>query len=585
MVVTTHSPPALVALARSSSQILHVFPAAALAVPHPPSSPASDANRASFPPKWLSIPNSSYTYYTPPTPTSALHGRLAFLTPPPAAPSSAPGAAPLASWGRTLGSFFSRSAPATSALAASVFSGAKCIRVVDLAPLLGGGAATKERGGGGVRDVHVFEAGAPTAETLAPAHLYALRRGRTGAVVESVASARDGRFVALVTRRRTVHVFAVNLYGGRADVRNHLGARVRDAEGGASVGVGAGVSVIGIGNGNGEGEGSTEVHALVRMRLPPAPQVSQHQHAEGEASSLPPPAPLAIVFVPAAASALGLRSPTSPVSQASGSSTGAGGSVSGVQDVLVFDPADGVLSLRRITLALEVPRPRCHERVAPRCCGAPQHEREPAAVVFARGGCGCGGREWWGGSAGGVGREGGGGGDVEFEEEAWLAQAELSTFSSAPRVLPRAIYLSHQFAFYTLGEDYHALIRRYQFAIGGAKIDVRREVEGDVRGGPRLFLPARDPAPQPRVVIFRRAIGKCPGCSMPVRAVAGLGDGVAEGLGRLRREMRHQRQKQLARSPPARKGGDDVEASVPLEFDEEDEDSLSNPGMSRHIPG
>jgi hypothetical protein len=65
--------------------------------------------------------------------------------------------------------------------------------------------------------------------------------------------------------------------------------------------------------------------------------------------------------------------------------------------------------------------------------------------------------------------------------------------------------------------------------------------------------------------------------SMPVRAVAGLGDGVAEGLGRLRREMRHQRQKQLARSPPAPRrkasaGGDDIEASVPLEFDEEDED-------------
>ncbi|KAJ7351651.1 hypothetical protein DFH08DRAFT_957948 [Mycena albidolilacea] len=57
------------------------------------------------------------------------------------------------------------------------------------------------------------------------------------------------------------------------------------------------------------------------------------------------------------------------------------------------------------------------------------------------------------------------------------AFAPLSTFTSAPRVLLRTIYPSHQFAFYTLGEDYHALIRRYQFAIGGAKIDVWREVE------------------------------------------------------------------------------------------------------------
>ncbi|KAJ6565317.1 hypothetical protein DFH09DRAFT_824947, partial [Mycena vulgaris] len=178
-------------------------------------------------------------------------------------------------------------------------------------------------------------------------------------------------------------------------------------------------------------------------------------------------------------------------------------------------------------------------------------------------------------------------------------------------LLQRAIYLSQEFAFYTLGEDNHALIRRYQFAIGGAKIDVRREgevsafalgpgtdaggeafVEGYGSSSPRTirrrshvsssfdeplasalagahYRDARPPSVLPMLpndspTSFRS--------SMLVRAVARLGDGVAEGLGWLRREMRHQRQKQLARSPPARKGGDDVEASVPLEFDEEDED-------------
>ncbi|KAJ7328919.1 hypothetical protein DFH08DRAFT_1023486 [Mycena albidolilacea] len=55
--------------------------------------------------------------------------------------------------------------------------------------------------------------------------------------------------------------------------------------------------------------------------------------------------------------------------------------------------------------------------------------------------------------------------------------APLSAFTSAPRILPRVIYPSHQFAFYTLGEEYHALIWRYQFAIGGAKIDVWHEVK------------------------------------------------------------------------------------------------------------
>jgi len=31
--------------------------------------------------------------------------------------------------------------------------------------------------------------------------------------------------------------------------------------------------------------------------------------------------------------------------------------------------------------------------------------------------------------------------------------------------------------FYTLEEDYHALIRRHRLAISGAKIEVRKEVE------------------------------------------------------------------------------------------------------------
>ncbi|KAJ6528024.1 hypothetical protein B0H19DRAFT_880062, partial [Mycena capillaripes] len=286
----------------------------------------------------------------------------------------------------------------------------------------------------------------------------------------------DGRFVALATRRRTVHVFAGNPYGGRADVRSHLGARVRDAEGSASVGV-----------------------------------VWQHQHAEGEAPSLPPPAPLAIAFVPAAASALGLRSPTSPASQASGSSTGAGGSASGVQDVLVFDPADGVLSLRRITLALEMPHgvaavlpmsvslPAAAGRLSMSASPPPSYSHGTAATAAGAGGNAgevapgeLGGKEavvaTWSlrrrrGWAEIRRAEKDGelvvvfGVSTNEQTRSWLAQAELSTFSSAPRALPRAIYLSHQFAFYTLGEDYHALIRRYQFAIGGVKIDVRREVE------------------------------------------------------------------------------------------------------------
>ncbi|KAI5994045.1 hypothetical protein EDD15DRAFT_2119777, partial [Pisolithus albus] len=65
-----------------------------------------------------------------------------------------------------------------------------------------------------------------------------------------------------------------------------------------------------------------------------------------------------------------------------------------------------------------------------------------------------------------------------------LAHAELSTSSRHPEIVPRSVYLSHQFLFYTLGEDYHALIRRLCFGIKGDKVVVRRTV----RGANELFV-------------------------------------------------------------------------------------------------
>jgi hypothetical protein len=59
----------------------------------------------------------------------------------------------------------------------------------------------------------------------------------------------------------------------------------------------------------------------------------------------------------------------------------------------------------------------------------------------------------------------------------WLAQPELLSFARSAKLLPRSIYLSHQFSFHNLGEDYHALVRRYQLNISGHKIDVHKEVQ------------------------------------------------------------------------------------------------------------
>ena len=57
--------------------------------------------------------------------------------------------------------------------------------------------------------------------------------------------------------------------------------------------------------------------------------------------------------------------------------------------------------------------------------------------------------------------------------------------------------------------------------------------------------------------------------SIPIRTMAGIGDGVTEGFGRIRREMHK------VRSPPLLPRADSsMSGPVPLEFDEEDEDFL-----------
>lgn len=184
----------------------------------------------------------------------------------------------------------------------------------------------------------------------------------------------------------------------------------------------------------------------------------------------------------------------------------------------------------------------------------------------------------------------------------WLAQAELSTSSKSPRVLPRSIYLSHQFSFHTLGEDYHALIRSHQFDIGGSKLEVRKEVEvsaysaGIGESFVEGFSAPRDTRRQsnsfdepiasalaagldyshPPAILPMLPNGM-PGSmpksfrnSIPIRTMAGFSDGMNEGLGRIRREIHK------ARSPPLISRTDSsMSGPVPLEFDEEDEDFVT----------
>ena len=62
-----------------------------------------------------------------------------------------------------------------------------------------------------------------------PVHVYDLQRGRTNAVIENISWNNDMRWVAVGSRKRTVHVFPANPYGGRPDDASHLEGHVKNA--------------------------------------------------------------------------------------------------------------------------------------------------------------------------------------------------------------------------------------------------------------------------------------------------------------------------------------------------------------------
>ena len=50
------------------------------------------------------------------------------------------------------------------------------------------------------------------------------------AVVKGADWSKDGRWLAIETRKCTVHVFPVNPYGGKTDIASHLEGRVRNVD-------------------------------------------------------------------------------------------------------------------------------------------------------------------------------------------------------------------------------------------------------------------------------------------------------------------------------------------------------------------
>ncbi|OSD01851.1 hypothetical protein PYCCODRAFT_1435871 [Trametes coccinea BRFM310] len=475
-------------------------------------------------------------------------------------------------------------------------------------------------------------------------HVYTLRRGRTSAVVEGMEWAQDKLWFGMSTRKRTIHVFALNPLGGKPDGSSHFAGRVVNAQELVST--------------------STELSPLVRVRLRPLP---------GDAPSIP----CAFTFVnssdvslpssllpPASIHFSASSSPSSVPSSSGGGLSGLSKPVSPAQrptrptnykDLLVFDPTDGTLTLRRIFvdraapgveavvpgsipvaggMSISLPGMSTLSRslgTSPPSSGATTgmgvspRKGSGLAQMMERGTTEIVGREsvvgTWSLARGtdwpevkqvlrSVRAGGERGGRVAHTD--WLSRAELSTFSSSPRILPRLIYLTHQFSFHILGEDYHALIRRAHLDVPSTKIEVRKPVEvsafatasassgGDndafvassslssAHGVPSSFdepLASALSAPlhplHPSPPVLPMLPNGVPGVSggkafmhaaIPIRHVAaGISDGMSEGLGRIRRELGRARRASQGQQSPRPSSDPVAIASVPLEFDEEDE--------------
>ncbi|KAJ3997637.1 hypothetical protein F5050DRAFT_1568895 [Lentinula boryana] len=442
--------------------------------------------------------------------------------------------------------------------------------------------------------------------TVSPLHVYSLRRGRTPAVIESADWASDGRWLAIGTRKRTVHVFAVNPYGGPSDVFSHTSGKVKNTTELPAM--------------------PTDMHPLVRLRVSKNPRPEE------------PLVPLAFTFLEPSLEEERRLPPNllPPLSSPHFPNV----RPRNFQDILLFNPVDGSLSLRRIFLDV-----KSKFNDVPSILGTSFGSVSNMGASRSLPGGNAGGRLGYSTSPGTspvapigqsytkaengelIGRESTvaswnlrRGRDWPGKKEAlmtsarkgtstptgqpnWLAQAELSTYST--RVLPRSIYLSHQFSFRAFGEDYHALIRQYKFDITGARIEVRKGVEVSayptgssesfVDGGGfaihydrrRLSSSFDEPLASaltggldhtPSQPVLPMYPNGTPGTkprsfknTIPIRAMAGIGDGMSEGIGRFRREINKARSPQLLPSSDS-----SLSASVPLEFDEEDEDFLSH---------
>ncbi|CAE6456130.1 unnamed protein product [Rhizoctonia solani] len=420
-------------------------------------------------------------------------------------------------------------------------------------------------------------------------HWYDLQRGLTRRRVTSVVWSADSKWIAVVTVRGTLHMFAINPYGGTPSGMSHL--------------LGSGR----IANMTEPPQAPLSLSPILRIHMPNGVTTSDNQpQAKG--------VPITAAF----------GRPSKPDHD------------SGAQDVFILNRATGELMLKQCIVRMQ--SASAIERSMQASISLPSALSNSVAGSgvsalsnMMRGGVGAvvgdrGADELVLGAVEGAAKTWGivrrerewgevkktlepakaddkGGRKVRSSKSEWLAQAELSTCTRSLKLLSGPIYLSHQFAFYGLIVDWMALLQQDHFNIPSTKINVRREVsvrpiadsgsegaflgsgtDGMFAASSSLDAPLASAikgslsptsASQPPIPSFPNAYsgGKSTSWNDPVRRLSRLSDGLGQGLGSLKREIGKvrpssgpgERRLRSPKSPTSNEGT----PGIKLEFDDD----------------
>ncbi|CEQ40271.1 SPOSA6832_01880 [Sporobolomyces salmonicolor] len=323
-------------------------------------------------------------------------------------------------------------------------------------------------------------------------HRYRLQRGFTTAQAASATWSPDGRFVAVGTGKGTTHVYAVQPTGGKPQIDKHFVPKVANMQELPPL--------------------SVVLSTIARIR-PVAKAHESPVRLESSSTAAGPAFP-SVIFLPKSASFQSSFRPAPLAYSSYPSPRHRSSSVKAppvIQDLLIFHPSSSSSVLHRLT-ALEIPPPTSAEGAVAAASRGDVGRLATTAVsgltqlMKSRGGFGGAAGAGPGGEAAQAKRDWTvvagrkaewrvartpGAGEVKEElgegQRAevgvakagvrYSAYAEIETFSRSPRVLPRSIYQSQQFEFFSLPTHHNSLTSKGTYTLPLRRLEMRSEVQ------------------------------------------------------------------------------------------------------------